>query len=394
MFDAARDRLKFLGDLRKHRIARWVFLVWAVVGFYDTFGSELLPPDWAQKRPTVYQLIATTSGWLSWEAWLLIGAVILVLFALEYVARHKQRPTSVQSVSIQSVSQISLTGSKPTHDVWLFDAIWRAYFGEWKILQESEHLANEQEYQRLHDLAEIEIPQKALDGDLPIWGKRNGSHVWEPVPKIFWRTHEIEYLSLTNGSPHKLQIWSTEYPKRATHEWIELKTSRSVVEQLWKVRNQIASEHSASPLHIEVGENEPYFRTTGGIWDTKRTFLVKVVNHHLSKSAEFFQLAIDKIEPQEECVGPWSFPEIRTLPPKAYKFVELARYGEARDPKKYKCADSFFTVLVENRQPLLPVDNHQEYRLLLRATAHGMAPGELRCKLWVDENGRFRIGKI
>src|ERR1700680_3120341 len=91
MLDAVWNRLEFLGDLRKHRIARWAFLLWAVVSTYDTFGSQFLPDDWAQKRPTVYQLIIMTTGWLSWEAWLLIGAAILAIFALEYVARSEER---------------------------------------------------------------------------------------------------------------------------------------------------------------------------------------------------------------------------------------------------------------------------------------------------------------
>jgi len=91
MLDGLWNRLEFLGDLRRHRIARWVFLLWAIVSTYDTFGSQFLPDDWAQKRRTVYQLIVMTTGWLSWETWLLIGAAILTVFALEYVARHKRK---------------------------------------------------------------------------------------------------------------------------------------------------------------------------------------------------------------------------------------------------------------------------------------------------------------
>jgi hypothetical protein len=89
MFDALWERLKFIYELRKRRSARCIFIFWAGVSIYDTFGSEFLPDDWAQKRPTVYQLVNMTSGWLTWEAWLLVGAAILVVFALEYVARHR-----------------------------------------------------------------------------------------------------------------------------------------------------------------------------------------------------------------------------------------------------------------------------------------------------------------
>jgi hypothetical protein len=84
------SKFEFLGELRKHPIARWVIVAWAVISIYDTGGSQLLPTQWAQNRPTVYQVLAMTTGWLSWQAWLLIGALVLTVFALEYPARQKR----------------------------------------------------------------------------------------------------------------------------------------------------------------------------------------------------------------------------------------------------------------------------------------------------------------
>jgi hypothetical protein len=96
MLDRLWDRLEFLGELRKHRVARWVFLFWALVATYDTAGSQFLPPEWAQQRPTVYQVVSMTTGFLSWEAWLLVGALALAIFALEYPVRQKRRLALVQ----------------------------------------------------------------------------------------------------------------------------------------------------------------------------------------------------------------------------------------------------------------------------------------------------------
>jgi hypothetical protein len=146
---------------------------------------------------------------------------------------------------------------------------------------------------------------------------------------------------------------------------------------------------NASSLQIEVGESEPFFYTAGGIWDTKRTFNVKLSNNHNSKSAEFCRLHIIKIEPQTEYNGPWTLSEIRSLAAGDHRLVPLAIYGEARNPETTNCADSFFTVLAEKRQPKLDTD--RKYEFLLRATAHDMPLSELHCKLWVDEKGRFRI---
>ncbi|MCP3382863.1 hypothetical protein NLM31_21075 [Bradyrhizobium sp. CCGUVB4N] len=82
MFGSASNGGAFLRDLREHWVARCVLLLWAVIGFYDTFGSQFLPPEWSQKRPSVFQLVTMTSGWLSWGAWLVIGAASLLIFSI------------------------------------------------------------------------------------------------------------------------------------------------------------------------------------------------------------------------------------------------------------------------------------------------------------------------
>src|SRR5262245_43006698 len=43
------------------------------------------------------------------------------------------------------------------------------------------------------------------------------------------------------------------------------------------------SEGVASVLDLQVGESGPFVRTTGGLYDTKRTLNVKVSNVHASK---------------------------------------------------------------------------------------------------------------
>jgi hypothetical protein len=198
---------------------------------------------------------------------LIIAAAIAAL--IRHRLAHAGSPTSspIPSRPIDGLA----SASKPTHDVWLFDAIWRAYFGEWKILREGEQLPSEQEYQRLHDLAEFHLPQRAFDGDLPIWGKRNTLGLWEPIPKTFWQTHNIHYLSLINRSPPKVEIWSTTHPIRPTYEWIELKTSRPVVDQLWPkppleiifdASNPSRKFWSIEPMRDESGKQVP-----GTFWE-------------------------------------------------------------------------------------------------------------------------------
>jgi hypothetical protein len=227
-----------------------------------------------------------------------------------------------------------------------------------------------------------------------VYVRRPPSPKWELFPKS-----EITKMGVCDGATG-IRYWGREQTVYSDPR-LSKRHFRRVAKQLKNNANFVSEWSKAPPpeiraevrpLEIEVGEQEPFFTTTGGIWDTKRTFNVKLTNNDVSKSAEFCELTIDKIEHQSEYNGPWSFPEIRSLAAGAYKFIPLATYGEARDPQKYNCADSFFTVLVGKRQPLLPIG--QQYEFSFRATAHDMPPSQVRCKLWVDANGRFRIEKL
>jgi hypothetical protein len=161
------------------------------------------------------------------------------------------------------------------------------------------------------------------------------------------------------------------------------------------INENIAAQLIPQPriLDIEIGESGPFMKTTGGggLHDIKRTFNIKLSNIHGSKAAEFCKLQIIAIENQTEYEGPWILKEWRTLPAGDHEFIPLATYGEARNPKDYNCADSFFVVLAQPGQ--LKLNIGKEYIFLLRATAHDIPKREFRCKLWIGEDGRFHIEK-
>jgi heme/copper-type cytochrome/quinol oxidase subunit 2 len=85
-----RTRFEFF---REHTLVKWLLAGWALISIYDTGGSQLLPTEWAQKRPTVYQVLSMSTGWLSWDGWLVVGAAMIALFAVEYGARQKPSHT-------------------------------------------------------------------------------------------------------------------------------------------------------------------------------------------------------------------------------------------------------------------------------------------------------------
>jgi hypothetical protein len=84
-------RFEILKEHAKHPAVRTVVIIWAIISIWDTGGSQLLPPDWASQRPTIYGLLVMTTGWLSLQTWLLIGALLLAVFAIEYPFRHKRK---------------------------------------------------------------------------------------------------------------------------------------------------------------------------------------------------------------------------------------------------------------------------------------------------------------
>jgi hypothetical protein len=94
--------------LRRHRIIAGIAAVWAIISFYDTACSQLLPASWAQSRPTVYQVVVMTTGWLSLQAWLAVGALICA--AATVVSRSKTE----QPLPASDAGYLNQTVATPT----------------------------------------------------------------------------------------------------------------------------------------------------------------------------------------------------------------------------------------------------------------------------------------
>lgn len=160
-------------------------------------------------------------------------------------------------------------------------------------------------------------------------------------------------------------------------------------DELKEIVDSTVEEPSA--FELAVGESGPSFNTAGGLYDTKRTFLVAVKNVHASSNLAQCKISILKIEGQTEYEGPWVLKDDFGLAAGDTIYVPLVRYGEARDPKAYSCADTFFSVLVDKNAPQLDVD--KDYIFTIRATSPRTGPHDFRCKVWV-EDGRFRIASV
>ena len=82
------ERLPVLRRVLDHPWVKIALAVWAIIAAYDTFSSQILPEWLAAKAPKVREVVAMTSGWLPYWAWLLILAALLVVASFEYAFRR------------------------------------------------------------------------------------------------------------------------------------------------------------------------------------------------------------------------------------------------------------------------------------------------------------------
>jgi hypothetical protein len=142
----------------------------------------------------------------------------------------KEQKSDIPNVASQTAPLV--------RDVWLSDAIWRAYLGTWYIppgdgLQELN--VSESEKRRFAMLVIRDFRQIASDGTLPIWGWKGTSTIWEKVPNEFWKNNHIEHIQVaTNGPQDEIKAQAENpYEQDTSKEWHHFMTSRAAVEQLY-----------------------------------------------------------------------------------------------------------------------------------------------------------------
>jgi len=90
-------------------------------------------------------------------------------------------------------------------DVWLRDAMWWAFLRTWYVPHGGIISLNvgESENQRFATLVTDEFRQLAFEGKLPIWGRRKGLFIWEPIPPDFWAHNHIDYVLVLRADPQE-----------------------------------------------------------------------------------------------------------------------------------------------------------------------------------------------
>jgi hypothetical protein len=91
MSSAIRERLEIFRDIAGRPWFRVVGLIWFFVGAWDLTLSQFTPEEYSRNLPKLYQVVGMTAGWLSLWAWIMLGALLVVVGAIEWAFRHKKR---------------------------------------------------------------------------------------------------------------------------------------------------------------------------------------------------------------------------------------------------------------------------------------------------------------
>jgi hypothetical protein len=228
-----------------------------------------------------------------------------------------------------------------------------------------------------------EFLQAIADGRIPAWGKKQDHGVFEPIPKEFWFNNRIEWFGLLKDKP------STEPSVSSKGDvYSSLMTSRDAVEKYWPAIGS-TGPRALSALRITLGMEDGYMDAAGStLHQIRRTFNLKLENIG-QKALSGCRVIVEATDPRSSIAFPIVLREGITLAPGEDIFIPLVRYGEARQPDTFNCADSFATLAAPDEKPLFNVGENA--LVSLKATGLDTPSYAVQCTIWVDEVGKLRL---
>ncbi len=316
-------------------------------GFSVPFAAfSVFSPEKYQQA--IWGLLAVCSfGFAAWRVWLY----------------EHQKVTSLQA-------KLKLEG-EPERDVSMDDAIGYVSLRNWNIGFSEAASSPFTDTAKDYDA----VLQALADGKLPAWGKKASYGVQEPIPAEYWRTHRIDWFSLMRREPHT---------EKNGERYSELMTSRSAVERKWP---PMGSPGSISSLGMAFASDGAHSRIgAGSIHNYEKILSIRLENIG-SKALTNCKLVVESCDVETGMKFPITLADGISLPAGDHIFLALVKYGEARDPKYYDCADSFVTLM--NNHALINVG--ESAVLTLRATGVDTPPRIAKCRTYVNNDGRVQI---
>jgi hypothetical protein len=169
-----------------------------------------------------FYLVAVTAFIITvmWGLWPFVSAFVfqsLNPITASCGQTQKREPT-LPSAPTQSTP--ATTTDKP--DIWLSNAMWRAFLRTDYIPEGgvSSLEIKEPEKQRFVMFIIGEFRQQSFDGELPIWGRKNGSSILEPVPSDFWRRNQIDPIQVARvDHPEEVRACAEKPWEKPRHLW-------------------------------------------------------------------------------------------------------------------------------------------------------------------------------
>jgi hypothetical protein len=181
-----------------------------------------------------FYLVTATAFILTviWGLWPFASSFVFQSLSASGGQAQKREP-ALPSAPTQS-TKAPLT---PECDVWLSEAIWRAYIGTWYVPPEGlGQNISESEKQRFAMLVIREFRQRAFDGSLPVWGWRGDTTIWAEAPRDFWTDNQIDYIQVAKPDhPDEIRA-RADNPLRQPNtsgDWHHFMTSKAVIERLY-----------------------------------------------------------------------------------------------------------------------------------------------------------------
>jgi hypothetical protein len=190
----------------------------------------------------------TTSGYtnfyLACVLWAIAAALALSIAVpwlagmwLTPISATNEQPQKMDQASSSAPSQV-VPALEVDRDVWLRDAMWRAFLRTWHVPEGAIPALGikEPETQRFVMLIIDEFRQSALEGKLPIWGRRKGSFIWELVPRDFWTCNHIDHIPVARADPPeevKARAEKLGAEPDTSADWRHFMTSKAEVEKLY-----------------------------------------------------------------------------------------------------------------------------------------------------------------
>jgi hypothetical protein len=267
-----------------------------------------------------------------------------------------------------------------TRDAGIGEAVSYICFREWghnfRAAAGSAHASGAKEYD--------ELLQALADGQVPAWGKTNSYGVHEPIPVEYWFNNRIDWFSLLRNEPR------TE-PSNATFRgdaYTSLMTSRAAVERYWPAMGA-SGPRAISALRISFGMEDGNTSTAGSnLYQLRRTLSLKLENIG-QKALSSCKLIVESSDAKSGITFPLVLREGITLAPGEHIFIPLVRYGEALEPHKFNCADSFATLVTPDEKPLFDVG--ESIQINLKVTGLDTPPHTAQCRTWISQEGRLQI---